>query len=75
MHNACVSDSMMKSVLLRWAPSNDCSKLKGQCTDVKSGCIILVGPTLNPHSLSYKKNSRATVPLVRVTHTTGRHGD
>ena len=31
--------TMMKSVLLHWTPSlNDSSKLKGQCTDDKSGC-------------------------------------
>ena len=54
----------MISVLLRWAPSlNDRSKLKGQCTDVKSGCGPSVGPSLNPHSLSLKQKSRATVPL------------
>ena len=54
----------MKSVLLRWAPSlNDCSKLKGQYTDVKSCSGISVGPSLKPHSLSKKKNSRDTVPL------------
>ena len=35
----CVSYTMMKSVLLRRMPSlNDQSKLKGECTDVKSGC-------------------------------------
>ena len=52
MHNACVSDSMMKSVLLRWAPSLY-DKLKGQCTD--GGSVTSVGPSLNPHSLSFKK--------------------
>ena len=31
---------------------NDCSKLKGQFTAVKSGFGISVGPSLNPHSLS-----------------------
>ena len=45
----CVSDRMMKYVLLRWAPPlNDRSKLKGQCTDVKSGCVTSVGPSLKP---------------------------
>ena len=54
----------MKSVLLRWAPSlNVRSKLQGQCTDVKSRCVTSVGPSLNPHSLSLKKDFRATVPL------------
>ena len=58
LHNTCVSDSIMKSILLRWAPSlNDRSKLKGQCTDVKSGCGTSVGPSLNPHSLSLTKCS------------------
>ena len=52
MHNACVSDSMMKSVLLLWAASlNDRNKLKGQYTDVKSGCVTSVRPSQNPHSL------------------------
>ena len=56
MHNACVSETMMKSVSQRWAPSlNDPSRLKGQCTDVKSGCVLSVGPSLNPYSLSFKK--------------------
>ena len=31
------------------------SKLKGHCTDVKSRCVTSVGPSLNPHSLSFKK--------------------
>ena len=54
--NACVSDGMMKSVLLRWVPSlNNRSKLKGHCKDVKSGCTTTVGPSLNPHSLSLQK--------------------
>ena len=39
------------------------SKLKGQCTDVKSGCVTSVGPSLTPHSLSLIQKSRATVPL------------
>ena len=52
---ACVSETRMISVLLWWAPSlNDCSKLKGQYTDVKSGCVTSVWPSLNPHSLSLK---------------------
>ena len=56
MHIACVSYSRMKSVLLRWTPSlNDCSKLKGQYTDVKSGSSISVGPSLKPHRLSENK--------------------
>ena len=51
--NACVSEARMIFVLLRWAPSlNDRSKLKGKCTDVKSGCGPSVGPSLSPHSLS-----------------------
>ena len=54
---------MMKSVLLRWEPSlNDRSKLMGECTDLKGGCVTLVGPSLNPQS-RFKKNSRATVPF------------
>ena len=48
--------ALIKSVLVRWAPSlNDRSKLKGQYTNVKSEWATLVGPTLNPHSLSKKK--------------------
>ena len=53
--HACVSYMfmMMKSVLLLWTPSlNDHSKLKGQCTDVESGCNTSVGPNLSSHSLS-----------------------
>ena len=62
--NACVSFRRMPSVLLRWVPSlNDRSKLKGQYTDVKSGCVTSVGPSLTPHILSLKQKSRATVPL------------
>ena len=58
LRHACVYYRRMQSVLLRWAPSlNNCSKLKGQCTDVKSGCGTSVGPSLNPHSLSLKKCS------------------
>ena len=30
------------------------SKLKGECTDVKSGCGTSEGPSLSPHSLSLK---------------------
>ena len=55
--NACVSETRMISVLLRWAPSlNNRSKLKGQYTDVKSGCVtsVSVRPSLNPYSLSLK---------------------
>ena len=59
MHNACVSDSMMKSVLLYFdghpLSMIDRSKLKGQCTDVIRGSVTSVGPSLNPHSLSFKK--------------------
>ena len=45
--HSCVAYTMVKSVLLRWMPSlNDCSKLKGQYTDVKSGSGISVGPSL-----------------------------
>ena len=33
----------------------DRRKLKGQCTDVKSGCGPSVGPSLNPHSLNKNK--------------------
>ena len=59
-----MSDRMMKSVLLRFTSSlNDHSILKGLCTDVQSGCGTSGGPSLNPHSLSYKQKSRATVPL------------
>ena len=55
-HNECVSETMMKFVLLRWAPSlNDRNKLKGQCADLKSGCVKSVGRSLNPNSLSLKK--------------------
>ena len=36
-----------------WTPSlDDRSKLKGQYTDVKSGCGTSVGPSLNPNSIS-----------------------
>ena len=56
LRHACVTDSMIKSVLLRWTPSlNYYSKLKVQCTDLKSGCVTSVKPSLNPHSLSLKK--------------------
>ena len=64
LHNTCVSDSLMKSVLLRWTPSlNDRSKLKGQNTDVKSGCVTSVGPSLNPLQSQFENFSRDTVPL------------
>ena len=71
---ACVSYRRIQSVLLRWVPSlNIRSKLKGQCTDVKSGCVTLVRPSLSPHSLSWKQKSCATVPLsyrrCQYTHT------
>ena len=57
MRNACVSESMTKSVLLRWAPSlNDRSKLTGQCKDVKSGCTTSVGH-YHSHILSLNKFS------------------
>ena len=47
-HYACVSYTMMKSVLLRRTPSlNDFIKLKGECTDFKSGCSTSVGLSLN----------------------------
>ena len=50
---ACVPCTRLKCVLLLWRPSlNDRSKLKGQCTDVKSGCGPSVGSSLSPHSLS-----------------------
>ena len=59
---SCVSYTRMKSVLLRWTPSlNDRSKLKGECTDVKSGCGKSVGP--RPPQSRLKQNSRDTVPL------------
>ena len=62
--NACVSFRRKPSVLLRWASSlNDSRKLKRQCTDVKSGWVTSVGPSLTPHSLTLVQNSRATVPL------------
>ena len=68
MRNACVSESMTKSVLLRWAPSlNDRCKLTGQCKDVKSGCATSVGH-YHSHILSFKKNSRATVPALSNKH-------
>ena len=62
LHNACVSDRMMKYVLHRWAPSlDDRSKLMVWCTDVKSGCITSEG-SKTPQS-QFKKKFRATVPL------------
>ena len=58
-------ETMMKFVLLQQTLSlNDRSKLKGQYTDVKNGCVTSVGPCLNPQSVS--KNSRATVPFIRL---------
>ena len=60
MHNACVYYKRMQLL----TPSlNNRSKLKGQFTEVKSGCDTSVGPSLNPHSPSQKQNSCATVPL------------
>ena len=59
IRNACVTYTMMKYVLLRWTPSlNDRGKLKGECTDVKSWYCTIIRRTysLNPHSLSLKKN-------------------
>ena len=54
---------MLKSVLLLWTPSlNSRSKLKGQCPDVKSGCVPSVGPSLRP-KVSVKTKFHATVPL------------
>ena len=54
--HACVFYTRMKFVNLLWTPSlNDRSKLKGQCTDVKSGCGSSIGPCLSPHSLSFHK--------------------
>ena len=35
--------------------TNECSKLKGECTAVTRRCIPSVGPRLNPQSLSFKK--------------------
>ena len=53
--HACMSYIRMKSVLLIWTSSlNDRSKLKGQYTDVKSGCNTSGWPSLNHHSLSLK---------------------
>ena len=55
MHKACVYYRRMQSVLLLLTPSlNDCSKLKGQCTDVKSGCSTSVRPSLNPPTVTVK---------------------
>ena len=66
MHNASMYYRRMQSVLLLLMPSlNDRSKLKGQCTDVKSGCGKSVGSSLNPHSLSKKKN-RFSFLLYRI---------
>ena len=54
---------ILKVLLRRMSSLNDRSKLKGQYTDVKSGCGLSVGHSLHPHSLSLKNVSRATVPL------------
>ena len=55
----------MKSVLLRRRSSlNNRNKLKGQYTDVKSGCGPSVGPSRNPPQSQLKQNSRDTVPLI-----------
>ena len=44
--HACVSYTMMKSVLLRRTSSfNNRSKLKGHCSDVKNGCSPSAGPS------------------------------
>ena len=60
---------MMKSVLLLWTPSlNNRSKLKGQYTDIKSGCGISVGSSLKPQS-QFENFSRETVPLMLKTKT------
>ena len=40
-----------------------CSKIKCQYTDVKSGCVTSVGPTLKPPKSQFKKNYHATVPF------------
>ena len=62
--HACLSYTMMKSGLLLWTPSlNNRSKLKGQYTDVKSGCGTSVGPSINPPQSQLKQNSSNTVPL------------
>ena len=56
----------MRALLGTWPRGlglNDCSKLKGQRTDVKSGCVTSVGSSPTPHSLSLQQKSRATVPL------------
>ena len=67
--HARVPYTRMKSTLLRWTPSwNDRSKLKGQYTDVQSGCGTSVGPSLNPKS-HLKQNSRDTVPLTHFSDT------
>ena len=39
------------------------TKLKGQCTDVKSGCGPSVGPSLHPPQSQLKQKFCATVPL------------
>ena len=61
---ACVSKTRMISILLWWAASlNDRSKLKGQYTDVKSGCVTSVRPSLTPPQSQFENFSRATVPF------------
>ena len=44
----------------------DGSKLKGECTDVKSGCGTPEGPSLNPQS-QFENFFRDTVPLSKIT--------
>ena len=60
MHNACMSGSMLKSVLLRWTPSlNDRRKSEGQYTlhrCLKWTYHIMVGPSLNPTVSVKNKN-------------------
>ena len=54
---------MVKYVLLRRTSSlNNCSKLKGECTDVESGCCTSEGPTKPPQS-QFENFSRDAVPL------------
>ena len=57
VHRSAAHDAQWQNLELNshdTVPLNDRSKLKGQCTDVKSGCGTSVGPSLNPHSLSLK---------------------
>ena len=55
--NACVSFRRMSSVLEQCAPSlNVRSKLKEQCTDVKSRCVTSVVPSLTPTGSVQNKN-------------------